>query len=201
MQLDSGTFGARPGPRLGLRRILSRCVRLAIGCLVIATMLLAVAGCGQSSPATTTTPTPSATATPSPSGQSASDQVLAAYRAEWAAFEQAAATSDVSYPGLAETMVDPLLHQIRLNLAGDKADGIVTRGTIDLHPQIASINGNTAMVTDCSYSKSVLVYAATGQLVPPITQPEYNGVKAMLVQVTPGVWKVQQQTVTEGKCS
>lgn len=126
-------------------------------------------------------------------------QVLAAYRADWAAFEHAAATSDAFDRALPATMVDPLLQQVRANLVGDKADGVVTRGTIGLHPKLASVTGRTAVVLDCLFSRSELVYAKSGKPVPPVTPPEDDGVKATLMRIGPS-WKVSQQTVTEGRC-
>jgi hypothetical protein len=49
--------------------------------------------------------------------------VLSAYRAEWKAFEQAAAIANAADPAPAETMVNPLLDQVRA--AGSR---IITRG-------------------------------------------------------------------------
>ena len=126
--------------------------------------------------------------------------MLAAYRAGWAAFEHAAATSDIFDPMLPATMVDPLLQEVKRNFAGDKVNGIVGRGTFTLHPRVVSIAATTAMVVDCAYSTSELVYANSGKPVPPSTPPEYDGVKATLVLVGTA-WKVSQQTVTDGSCA
>lgn len=161
-------------------------------------VLTVAAGCGGSASgdrgiggSTTTTPTtlgPTAAA------------VLSAYRAEWAAFEHAAATSNIFDPMLPATMVDPQLQEVRRNLAGDKVNGIVGRGTFTLHPRITSLTSTMATVVDCAYSTSELVYADSGKPVPPSTPPEYDGVKATLVLVG-STWKVSQQVVTDGSCS
>jgi hypothetical protein len=137
-----------------------------------------------SAPPTTTDPTTTA--------------VLAAYRAGWAAFERALTDANPEDPELSATMVAPQLTGVRANLVADQQQGMVGRGTFTLHPKITSLSATTATVVDCAYSTSVLVYAKTGKPVPPITPPENGGVQSELV-LTGGVWKVDKQTVTDGK--
>lgn len=126
--------------------------------------------------------------------------VLRAYRAEWAAYDQALATANAYDTSLTSTMINPLLQQVRATLLGDQAAQIVGRGGVQLHPKVSSITATTATVVDCVYSKSELVYAKTGKPVPPVTPPEHDGVQATLV-LTAGTWKVSQQSVKEGTCS
>ena len=126
--------------------------------------------------------------------------VLAAYRAAWAAFEHAGLTANAFDPLLPETMIDPVLQQVRRNLLGDKAHGAVARGTFTLHPHVLAMTGTSATVVDCAYSTSVLVYATTGKQVPPVTPPEYDGIKSTVTLVG-SAWKVSQQAVTEGHCA
>jgi hypothetical protein len=126
--------------------------------------------------------------------------VLAAYRAAWAAFEHAAADANPDDPGLAATMVEPQLTGVKANLLSDQQQGIVGRGTFTLHPKVTALSANTATVSDCAYSTAVLVYAKTGKQVPPITQPENDGVTSTLL-LSGGTWKVSKQTVTDGKCA
>lgn len=125
--------------------------------------------------------------------------VLHAYRAGWAAYDEALATANAYTPGLPATMVDPLLQKVRANLLADRNGGIVGRGSVVLHPMVSSLTAGTASVVDCTFSSSELVYAATGKPVPPLTPPQHDGVQATLV-LTGGVWKVSQQSVSEGKC-
>jgi hypothetical protein len=125
--------------------------------------------------------------------------VLAAYRAEWAAFEHALADANPEDPELAATMINPQLQGVKANLLADQVHGMVGRGRFTLHPEITSLSSTRATIVDCAYSTSVLVYARTGKPVPPITPPENDGVRATLV-LTGGTWKVYQQTVTDGKC-
>ena len=126
--------------------------------------------------------------------------VLAAYRAGWAAFEQALATANPADPALAATMVDPQLQRVKANLLADQRQGMVGRGTTTLHPRVVSIAGSTATVVDCAYSQAELFYESTGKPVPPVTPPENDGVTATLV-LTGGKWKVYKQIVTDGKCA
>ncbi len=97
-------------------------------------------------------------------------------------------------------MSGPQLLGVKANLLADQRQGIVGRGSFTLHPKIVSMSGTTAIVADCVYSTAELVYKASGNPVPPVTPPENDGVRAMLVQVG-GTWKVYKQTVTDGKCA
>ncbi|MDA8061203.1 MAG: hypothetical protein M0T80_02025 [Actinomycetota bacterium] len=126
--------------------------------------------------------------------------MLAAYRAGWKAFEQAAAAANPADPALAATMVDPQLQGVKANLLADQRQGMVGRGDTSLHPKVVSISATTATVVDCAYSTAELVYASTGKPVPPVTPPENDGVRATLVLVG-GTWKISKQTVTDGKCA
>ncbi|HZT66988.1 MAG TPA: hypothetical protein VFA11_14465 [Acidimicrobiales bacterium] len=157
---------------------------------------LVAAGCGSSAPGGRRTADSTTTTTLNPTAAA----VLAAYRAGWAAFEHAGLTSNIFDPMLTATMVDPLLQQVRRNLAGDQVNGIVARGTFVLHPHLQTLTSTTATVVDCAYSTSILVYAKTGKPVPPITKPEYDGVESTLVLVG-SAWRVSQQSLTEGHCA
>lgn len=163
---------------------------IAFGCLV--------ASCGGSGTAngggTTTSDRSSSTVN---SEQSA---VLAAYRAEQAAFEQAFLTANPSLPALAETMVNPQLQLVERNLLGEQHGGIVGKGNVTLHPHVELITRTQAIVEDCLYSTQELVYTATGRPVPPATPPQHDGVRSTLTQVSPGTWKVAEQSVIEGHC-
>jgi hypothetical protein len=126
-------------------------------------------------------------------------EVLDAYRAGWAAFEHALANASASDPALTATMVAPMLQEVRRNLVGDQVNGIVGRGTVQLDPHVTEITATSAIVSDCIYSKSELVYSSSGKPVPPVTPPEHDRVHATLTLVG-SLWKVSSQTVTEGTC-
>lgn len=139
--------------------------------------------------------------TPPPASSPASptSSVLSAYRRAWTAYEQALAGANAYDPALAETMADPLLQHVRAYLLSDHNAGIVGRGSIQLNPRVASLTQGRAVVVDCSFSRSELVYAKTGSPVPPVTPPEHDFVRATLTKVAQ-TWKVTQQSVTEGSC-
>lgn len=144
--------------------------------------------------AVTTAPTTSTVAT-----NAAETAVLNAYRAAWSAFEHAGLTANPLDPSLKATMVDPLLHEIEGYLIEDNQEGEVARGTIQLHPHVASLGATKAVVLDCSFSSDFLIYKASGKQVPPISKPENDGVRATLV-LEGSTWKVSQRVITEGSC-
>lgn len=138
-----------------------------------------------------------------PSTTTASSQttaVLAAYRAGWYVFEQAVDHADPTLPALAQTMTGAQLASVRRILVADKTDGIVGRGTVALHPKVVYVHGKQALVLDCAFDSSELVYAATGKPVPPVTPPEKVAVRSHLSEVSPGMWKVADQHTTGGTC-
>jgi sarcosine oxidase gamma subunit len=165
----------------------------ATGLLVLAAL---AASCGGSNSASGSHSDHSSTTTTNP--QSAA--VLAAYRAEQAAFEQAVDHADPTLPALAQTMTGAQLDSVRRALVADQVNGIVGRGTVQLHPKVSYVHGNQALVLDCAFDSSELVYAATGKPVPPVTPPEKVAISSQLTEVSPGVWKVADQHTTNGSC-
>ena len=172
-------------------------------CVLVFALVLAACSGGASrskSAATTRPSSPASSSPPASEAPSTDAAVLAAYRAAWAAFEHAATDANPEDPDLAATMVDPQLQGVKANLLADQRQGIVGRGTFTLHPKIVALSATEATVVDCAYSTAVLVYAATGKPVPPVTPPENDGVRSTLV-LTGGTWKVYKQTVTDGSCA
>lgn len=175
---------------------------LVIASLILAGAILAACGGGHSD-ASSATPasTKSTTSSTAPStSASARRAVLAAYRAASKAFLNALADANPDDPELSATMVDPQLQGVKTNLFADQKQGIVGRGRTTLHPKVVSMSATTATVVDCIYSDTELVYATSGKPVPPITPPEHDGIHAILHRID-GVWKLYEQTVTDGKCA
>ena len=196
------TLAQRDPCRASVRRVSlaasSGVIPVLVGVAVIA------AACGGSPNAASPTTHAAATTTTIPVTTSTlpstpDTAVLAAYRAAWAAYEPALKTADPASTGLAATMVNPILEQVKKNLVSYEVGGIIGMGTTTLHPKIASLAATKAVVVDCQYSTSLLVYKKTGKQVPPITKPENDGVRATLV-LDGSTWKVADQTITEGKC-
>jgi len=184
------------GGRQGRSRPPSRAAWPASAALL--TSLSFLAACGSSS--SSSSQSPSASSTPNAVEQA----IIAAYRAESAAYIAAVQIPDPAYPALAATAVNPLLTQVRQSLVYDKEKGIVGRGDVTLeHPHVVSQSGDMAIVNDCAYSTLILVYAATGQPVPGQpggTNPEYDGVRSTLTLTSGGTWKVSNQVITAGSC-
>ena len=177
--------------------------RRGVGVVVgfgLAALALVASGCGGSDGDAASSTTATTTAPPTTQSSSQATAVLAAYRAAWAAFEQALADANPDDPALTATMVDPQLEGVKANLLADQRQEMVGRGTTTLHPKIVSLSTTKAIVVDCAYSTAELVYASTGKPVPPVTPPENDGVRATLVY-RGGTWKVYEQTVTDGKCA
>ncbi|MGH8996477.1 MAG: hypothetical protein ACRDYB_10680 [Acidimicrobiales bacterium] len=166
---------------------------MAIGVLGLA---LFAASCGGSPSATGHHTSPPSTT----KSKSEVRAVLAAYRAGWQAFEQAVDQADPTLPALAQTMTGVQLDSVHRILVTDKANGIVGRGTVQLHPKLSYVHGNESLVLDCAFDSSELVYAATDKPVPPVTPPEKVAVRAQLTEVRPGVWKVAVQHTNGGSC-
>ena len=126
--------------------------------------------------------------------------VLSAYRAGWNAFEQAVDNGDPTLPALAQTMTGAQLTSTERALVADKMNGIVGRGAVKLYPKVSYVHGTQALVLDCEFDSSELVYTATGKPVPPVTPPEKVAVRSQLIEVSPGVWKVSDQHTSGGSC-
>ena len=188
------------------RRMAPRLARLAWAGAMVALAAVVLSACGggtttgASGPSTTTRGHSTASTSTSSSRRGGPAAVLAAYRAASTAFQQALATANPQDPALAATMVDPQLQGVKANLLADQRQGIIGHGTVTLHPKLVGLSATTATVVDCVYSSSMLVYEASGKPVPPITQPEHDGIRATLV-VVGGSWRLAKQTVTEGKCA
>ncbi len=181
----------------GMTRLRSRNWFRPVAVMVALSVAAICSGCGGSDPAGSgSTSSTSVSTTTNP--QTAA--VVAAYRAEQAAFQGALRQANPTFPALAQTMTGNQITSVRRALVADQTSGIVGRGTAQLNPKVVSINGNQAIVHDCLFSSIELVYTATGKPVPPATSAEHDGVMATLVQVSPGMWKVSDQNVTEGSC-
>jgi hypothetical protein len=167
----------------------------------LACLVMVAAACSSTAAAkTTTSTTTTSSSVTTITADSQASAVLAAYRAGWAAFEQAQRAANPYEPGLPATMVDPLLQLVRRTLLSNQDEGIIIKGSITLHPKLQSLGAQRAVVVDCAFDGTELVYRATGKPVPPVTPPQRAGVHSVLVRLTSGAWKVADQSVTEGSC-
>ena len=167
---------------------------------VLVTVALFCASCGGSPSATGGSSTTTSVRSTATSTNAQASDVLTAYRAEQAAFEQAVQQADPTLPSLAQTMTGAQLDSVRRSLVADQTNGIVGRGNVQLNPKVAWVRGTQALVLDCAFDSSELVYAATGKPVPPVTPPQKVAIRSNLTEVTSGVWKVATQDATDGSC-
>jgi hypothetical protein len=177
--------------------------------------MLVAAGCGSSTGATpkqTPTPTPSAAPSASATPEGTDAAVIAAYRAEIAAYDQALADTDNpgawTLPALANTMVNPELDAVKAELQSDENQGIVVTGMqTPLNPQVVSVTGTSATVSDCVWDTTVQYYRAhNGFTAEPVpnqpggTQPGGDATTATLMLVS-GKWMVSDVTQKVDSCS
>lgn len=129
--------------------------------------------------------------------------IIQGWKAAEQAFYTAALTNDAASPALAATMVDPALQQAHQFLFAAKYDGYVGRGTFDLgHPQVVSVSDGTAAIESCVYGGVIEVLASSGQPAPaPYGVASNEEVRSTLTEVSPGLWKISRNSVTEGQCS
>ncbi len=168
--------------------------------VVLVAVAVFCASCGGSPSATGGSSTTNSVRSTTTSTNAQASGVLAAYRAEQAAFEQAVQQADPTSPALAQTMTGAQLDSVRRSLAADQANGIVGHGNVQLNPKVAWVRGTQALVLDCAFDSSELVYTATGKPVPPVTPPQKVAIRSNLTEVSSGVWKVANQHATDGSC-
>jgi hypothetical protein len=87
-------------------------------------------------------------------------EILAAYRGFWADVIEAGKTADANSPRLDDHATDRALDNVRSDYRQLHAKGEVVRGTVRLHPRVASVRGSTATVTDCNDVTDFLRYDA-----------------------------------------
>jgi len=123
--------------------------------------------------------------------------VLAAYRAFWAAYLQAANPMSPLAPALAAHASGSELATVAKAFLAYKDAGDVIRGTFDLDPTVASVNGPNAVVRDC-YGDNTHLYGPSG------AQLDTSSGKRHLIAVDlqlNGTWRVSQITHLADGCT
>jgi hypothetical protein len=124
-----------------------------------ASAVLLLAGCGLRSArqvdggSSTSSSGPTTTADPRPA-------IVAAYRGFWADVIEAGKTADADSPRLDDHATDRALDNLRNDYRRLRANGEVVRGTVRLHPRVASVSSSTAIVSDCNDVTDFLRYDA-----------------------------------------
>lgn len=184
------SVGVRPFPPL----------RLSAGLAILLVVATVTGGCDT---ADRSTPQPSST-TPAGSRPSASTQpttqaaVLAAYRAYWDDVIAAGKTADWQSPRLADHATGQALQTVRDHYRQLRAEGMVDRGTVTLHPRVAALQDDTATIQDCVDTSKFLKYDAKTGALRDTSIPGLDNIVITLKRIK-GAWLVTQ-TAGRGKC-
>lgn len=149
--------------------------------------------------ASPTTAPPATTPPASP----ARDEALTAYRGMWAAFVEAAKTSNPDAPDIRTYTSDNALKLIVNGLYVNRSDGKVTLGDVVLDPTVTATepedNPTQVTIADCVNDETWLVYWASGGLVNDVPGGRHN-TTATVVKTADG-WKVSAFTLRgSGTC-
>ncbi|MEY9861352.1 transcription elongation factor [Catenulispora sp. GAS73] len=216
----------QPRRARGMRRRAGRVrVRSAVA-LFGAGAIVSVAGCGSSSDKTSTGSTPatsststSAATTSTPTGSTsgtssapsptstlaakATQDALSAYRAAYADWVAAAATSNYQDPALAHHMSGQALSYVTGAMYVNKTKGAVSKGAPALNPTIGQLvpaaNPTQVVVNDHMNDANWLLYTTDGHLFNDVPGGCHQ-TQALVVEKD-GVWKVDQFAINKvGTC-
>lgn len=172
-------------------------------------LILVATACGGSSKSAspsdpTTTVNTAPPAGPSPVVEAAAEQerakqeVLDAYLANWKAWDTATDPANPDFPGLAETRTGPALEAAVDQISAWKFTGRVAHDPANSisrnRPEVVSVDGEKALVRDCSVDDGLVVIAATGEVVNDIVETALF--EASMV-IEDGRWKVQSLKVVD----
>lgn len=126
------------------------------------------------------------------------ETVLAAYRSFWDAYLEAADPMDPRHPALAAHATGDELEQLQRAFLARASAGEVIRGTLDLSPNVLSIEADTARVSDCYLDKTGVYDAETGE-----RKDTESGVLQLVtvdMRFEGGSWKVAHITREGDRC-
>jgi hypothetical protein len=171
----------------------------------------ALAGCGQGTldPAPAVGPTlraPATTSLTTADPQASTEQeVLAAYRGMWAAYDRAGSppAADHGHPSLALYATGDALLVLVDGLRSLQDQGLVTEGEVALFPEVTHISLDTttprARVEDCADTTASFRVRADGT--PFEDEPGGRRMVTAQLEESAGIWKVIRFTVREvGSC-
>ncbi len=184
------SVGARPFPPH----------RLIAGFAILLIAATVTGGCDAAdhatrAPSSTRPPASPAPASTQPASQAA---VLAAYRAYWDDVIAAGETADWQSPRLAHHASGRALQTVRDHYRELRAEGLVDRGTVTLHPRVTALQGARATIQDCNDTSKFLKYDAKTGALRDTSIPELDNIVITLERIN-GAWIVTQ-TAGRGKC-
>lgn len=155
-------------------------------------------GPGTAAPSSSSTPSPpgstDAPATPSsPAAASESPDaqaILSQYRAFFGALTPASKVAEgARYEQMKTLAVDPALRRVMGGMAASDAAGEVGYGETVVHPKLTSVQGDTAVLTDCQDgSQSGRMKASTGEKTTVGTDHDFANVT--MKRGADGAWRV-----------
>jgi hypothetical protein len=167
----------------------------------LATMLVmaAAGGCdGAGSRRVPASSGPAASRVPASTQPASQAAVLAAYRAYWDDVIAAGKTADWQSPQLANHATGQALQTVRDHYRQLRAEGLIDRGTVTLHPRVTALRDETATIQDCTDTSRFLKYDAKTGALRDTSVPELDNIEITLQRIK-GAWTVTQ-TAGRGKC-
>jgi hypothetical protein len=159
--------------------------------VALTALAFATASCGgddDGSEESAEPPTADKTATTEDPQQGREADVVAAYEASWTDFIRAGDPPSPDAEFLADHMAGDALEVSRNLLHELQAEGVVLRGTYELHARVIELADDRAVVEDCGLDQMEVVSPASGEVVEPHDN-ERDGVVAELT-LEGGTWKV-----------
>jgi hypothetical protein len=118
----------------------------------------------------------------------AESAVLAAWRRYWQVYVAVGSEMRLPDARLSEVATGDELRSLNSGFLAYKSVGQVIRGTIDLAPKLAALDGVRATITDC-YASHILVYdAASGKPTGP--EPSQRTLVTATMVLEGSTWKV-----------
>lgn len=143
----------------------------------------------------TTTQAPTTTSAPKTPEQ----QVLEDYKKGWEAYLAALDPPNPNHPEFLRYTTGEALTQSRAYMSELQAGGLVGRGAFEFNASVRSLEGDKAVVWDCSLDRSFKYDARTGQL-RDNPNPVKDSIQTEMVRED-GVWKHARVTDQEGPCA
>ncbi len=166
-------------------------IRPTLTRVTVALIVTAVALAGCRSGGRGTQPTaPASSATPGASASSVGpgDAAVMAYRGLWAAFVEAAKTSDPDAPDIRKYASDNALKLIVGGLVSNREQGKVVKGNLVLNPKATTVSATEATILDCVDATNWLEYKTSGELWD--NKPGGKHRTTATVKAVDGTWKV-----------
>jgi hypothetical protein len=170
--------------------------------LVVAAVLL-LAACngngGDAADTTTTTAPDDTTTSAAPTTTSLEDEVIRDYEAANAALSAAGNPPNPNHPDLLRYWTGDALAFMQSRLTQLQANNVGAENTVETHPVVRSLSGDTAQLDDCFVDHTQLINLATNE---PVGDPGTTTQNAEVqMQRGPDVWQIAVQTVRDEPCT